>query len=320
MRREQYFKRNTEVAGRSFDYHATGLQLLIGRLIVVAVLVAYQVLTALSVELALVFLLTLLVVFPWLVIRSLRFNARVTSWGNVRFDFHRTYWEAVKVYILLPVGVALTLYTTAPFLSRARARFTVGGHRIGDHRFGFAAPIGPFYKAFGLAILAGIGAFFVLSSALGASIAAAFQGMVDPTAAASDPAAQAALVTGILLLYAMLFALIFVSVILYQALLRNPVFAGMSLDDGRGGTHRFVSNIHPGRFIWIVFSNALTTALSLGLALPWAQIRLARYLAAHTFAVPDGPVDDIAGRIQSEASAVGDAYTDFEGLDLGLPF
>ena len=75
VRRNKYFYQNTHIAGRNLDYHATGLQILIGRIIVVVGLVAYSVLSAIPLV-GLVLILGLVIIFPWLLVRSLRFNAR----------------------------------------------------------------------------------------------------------------------------------------------------------------------------------------------------------------------------------------------------
>jgi len=53
--------------------------------------------------------------------------------------------------------------------------------------------------------------------------------------------------------------------------------------------------------------------------LPWAQIRMTRYLAANTAVLPGGSIDDFVGSEQDQVSAVGDAYIDMEGIDIGLP-
>ena len=86
VRTKKYFYQNTYVSGRSFDYHATGLQILIGRIIVIVGLVAYSILAAIPVV-GLFLLLGLLFLIPYLLVRSLRFNARMSSWSNVRFNF-----------------------------------------------------------------------------------------------------------------------------------------------------------------------------------------------------------------------------------------
>ena len=63
----------------------------------------------------------------------------------------------------------------------------------------------------------------------------------------------------------------------------------------------------------------MVTVATLGLMVPWAQVRMARYLAENTVLLPGGPLDDFVGEMQAEVNALGDAYTDIEGIDVGLP-
>ncbi|MBM2575275.1 DUF898 domain-containing protein [Jannaschia sp. Os4] len=307
VRREQYFKRNTSIEGRAFDYHATGMQILIGRIIVVVGLVAFSILSMIPLV-GLVAILALVFLFPWLAVRSLAFNARNTSWSNVRFDFRGTYGDALVTYILAPIGVALTLYTTAPLLTRRVHGFFVRGHSLGNRSFDFGQGAGGYYAAFGLALLWVIGAGVVLALTVGGSVAAMFATLdagVEP-----DPATALA---PVLALYAALFLGFFPAALLYQAMVRNLMYAGTELEGG----HRFSSTVRPVRLLVIAVTNALAVAASLGLMLPWAQVRITRYLAENSFVHPEGDLDLIAGRIEADAGAIGDAYSDIEGIDLG---
>ncbi|MEL7152832.1 MAG: DUF898 family protein, partial [Pseudomonadota bacterium] len=84
VRTQKYFYNHTYVQDRNFDYHATGGQILIGRLIVIGAIVVFQLITMIAPILALVLLVGLLFLFPWLIVRSLMFNARMSSFSNVR--------------------------------------------------------------------------------------------------------------------------------------------------------------------------------------------------------------------------------------------
>ena len=63
------------------------MQIFIGRAIVFGYIVAYNVLLTFSPIIGGILALLMLVLLPWIVMRSLRFNARVTSYRNIRFDF-----------------------------------------------------------------------------------------------------------------------------------------------------------------------------------------------------------------------------------------
>ena len=306
VRTKKYFYQNTYVAGRNFDYHATGLQILIGRIIMIVAFIAFSIVSAIPLV-GLVALLALLFIVPFLLIRSFRFNAQMSSWSNVRFRFEGGYVQAFLAFIVYPILTALTLYLTFPFLDRAVKRFTLNGHSLGGHSFSFDAPIAPFYKAFFAAAAWVVGMLMIIGSVVFSMI-----GSIDPAAMAEDPTASVVLIGGI---YAMIFIAFFPALTVYRAFVRNVTLNHLALEGG----HEFVSNVQPMTVVWIAISNALITVLSLGLLLPWAQVRLYRYLAEHTTLVPNGPLDQFVGQIETRAGAMGDAYTDLEGIDLGLP-
>jgi uncharacterized membrane protein YjgN (DUF898 family) len=304
VRRNRYFFGNTTIDGRGFDYHAAGLQILIGRLIVAAGFVVLSVLSTIPL-LGLLAMLTLVALVPWLIIRGLRFQARNTSWSNVRFDFRGSYGDAFVTYILLPIGVALTLYTTLPFLTRRINRFVVGGHGLGRARFEMRAGIGPFYEALLMAIGWVVASGAVIAVLGGGSVLAAFG------TAGGDPDTATAI--AILVVYAVIFLCLAPAATVYFALVRNAVYANASL----AGGHRFDSTVRPLPLVAIAVTNAVAVVCTLGLALPWTQIRLARYMASNTFVMPNGSLDHFAGTIERDRSAIGDAYGDLEGLDFG---
>ncbi|MBO9476133.1 DUF898 domain-containing protein [Shimia sp. R11_0] len=295
VRTKKYFYQNTYVAGRNFDYHATGKTILIGRLIVVAAFVVYSIVSTVLPPLGALMALGIFVMFPYLIYRSARFNARNSSWSNVRFNFVGEVGGAYRVYMGLPILVALTLYTTFPFLSRATQRYGIGGHTLGNTRFEFDSAIGPFYKAFLVA------AVFVVGGFVGFFAVAA-----GGSTATVNPAMFA-------LGYLILLPAIVIGSVLYQAMIRNHVYANTKL-----GNHAFSSTVTVGGMLALIITNLLITMFSLGLLLPWAQVRLHRYMANNTQALPNGSIDDFHGQLIEDQGAIGDAYSDIEGVDLGI--
>lgn len=304
VRSKKYFYQNTYVAGRNFDYHATGLQILIGRIIFVVGLVLFSLLSAIPLVGVLLFI-GLLFLLPLLLVRSLRFNAAVTSWSNVRFGFDGKPGGAFMAYFLYPFLTAFTLYLAWPFADRARRRYVTNNHRLGQAAFTFDSGIGPFYAA----LLAAIGWVLLVTMVVmvfaGAAITAVF---ANPEAIESDP-------TVIVAFYAWIFLAFFPAATIYAAFIRNALFNGTTLD----GAHQMRSDVKPVQLVWIAISNAVVVLCTLGLMLPWAQIRLARYNAAHTQLIPGGSLDDFVGKIEQKGGALGDAYTDIEAVDVGLP-
>ncbi|MDP8033685.1 YjgN family protein [Pasteurella atlantica] len=107
VRTTRYFYGNTEYQGRTLDYHATGRQLLVGYIIGLVLVISYGVLSQLTPALSLILPLLLFVVAPWLIWRSLMFNARMTSFSNVRFSFEGGLGRAYLIYLWLPILIFL---------------------------------------------------------------------------------------------------------------------------------------------------------------------------------------------------------------------
>ena len=309
VRSKKYFYNHTYVEGRNFDYHATGKQILIGRLIVIGAVIVFQVITAVLPVLGLLLLLALVVVFPWLIVRAMIFNARMSSYSNVRFGFVGTVGQAFLTFIVYPILTALTLYTTFPILDRAMKRFSINNHKLGQAQFKLEVGLGAFYKAFLVAI-----AWVVVVGLIGVVVTGfSFTEFGYAMDNADRAPGQAMKVIG--LFYLLFFAAFLPAAFIYQALTRNVVYNNTSLEGG----HRFASNVTAPKLLWLAVSNMVVVVLTLFLMLPWAQVRMARYLAAHTGFIPGGSMDDFVTQQQAAGGAFGDAYTDLEGIDVGLP-
>ncbi|MCL6283475.1 YjgN family protein [Ruegeria sp. 2012CJ41-6] len=306
VRTKKYFHQNTYVAGRNFDYHANGFQILIGRLIIIAGIVVYTLLST-NALVVLVMVLGLIALIPYLLVRSLRFNARMSSWSNIRFTFHGSFGSAVKVYYLYPFLAALSLYTAWPFATRATQRFLANGHGLGTTRFSFDSAIGPFYKALLAALVWGAGSMMILFAF--ASTSLDIPRALQALEAGSE---EAAALVDIGLLYLIVLVAFAPAAIIYHALVRNTVYNNLTLDE----RHTFHSSVSPLKLLWISVSNFFVVVLTLGLMMPWAHVRRARYLADHTTLYPGGSLDDFVDEETASGNAVGDAYGDLEGFGI----
>src|SRR5690242_11951830 len=82
VRTRRYFYGNTYVAGHSFDYHASPVRILIGRIIALVLFGGYQLGAKISPFVAVAMAVFFIVAIPWLIVSSRRFNARNTSYRN----------------------------------------------------------------------------------------------------------------------------------------------------------------------------------------------------------------------------------------------
>jgi uncharacterized membrane protein YjgN (DUF898 family) len=102
--------------------------------------------------------------------------------------------------------------------------------------------------------------------------------------------------------------------LIYSAGVRNIVLNETIV----AGRHAMDSRIDRWRYAWIAISNTLATIFTLGLARPWAAIRMARYLAGVTGLYATSSLDEFVGTAKQEGGAVGSEFMDVEGFDLGF--
>ncbi|MDE0058111.1 MAG: YjgN family protein [Defluviicoccus sp.] len=306
VRNKQYFLGNTSIGGRPFGYHATGRQILVGRAIAGAGFAVMSIMPSIDPAFAGGSAGVALVCIPALICQALVFNASVTSWSNIRFRFEGSMWRAVRVFGIYPFLAAFTLFLAFPFVARATKRYIIGGHSLGRHRLSFDGGIGPFYGAL---LLSAAWAAAVLAISFSLYLAAWYAfglARVDRIESAAQDVG-AVIFGGVILIAVLPLKTI------YGAFVRNAVYAGTTLEGG----HRFASTISATRLVWMAIGNAVAIVVSCGMLLPWARIRVARYLCANTWVRPAGSLDQFVGAAESRRSALGDAYADIGGADVG---
>ena len=274
------------------------LTILKGRLIAVAIIVIFNLIVEFFPILGIGVLLAYAFALPGVINMGLRFNARMTSYRNVRFNFAGNYWEAFIAFILLPLAALITLGLLVPVMSQVTATYIAKGYRYGTAPFA-AKPLvrayyGVFLKAFLFAVI----------------VALVVAGAVATSLLATDGAAAGAVVV----IPVMLYLTIIPAAIFYSAGTRNVIYNALVLD----GRHRFESTLKPLRYVWIIVSNFFLTIATLGLMRAWAAIRSTRYVAAHTSVLMSGTPDDFIGAVESDAGVAAAEYMDLEGFDLGF--
>ncbi|MDZ5699855.1 YjgN family protein [Chelativorans sp. M5D2P16] len=305
VRRQRYFYGNTKLAGRSFDYHARPMQILIGRIVVLAALLVYNAVATFFPIASLVLLALLIAVTPWLIKRGLRFNARVTSYRNVRLDFHGGYWGALLSFVIGPALAAVTLGFLAPLASRWAWRYTLGNVSYGGRKMDCDPRLKALYGQWWLPavmVLLGTALLGLLAVAVFFPFGGAFPGA---------DLGLAFLPVAVFIALALIYG---VAGLFYRAGVRNVAFNAAMLD----GRHQFVSTLGRRRYAWISTTNFLATICTIGLARPWAAVRMARYTATATAVLVSGVLDDYLNQVEETGPAVGAEYMDVEGIDFGF--
>ncbi len=299
IRKRRYLRGNTELLGHRFDYTADPRRLLVGNIIVVVMFLAYALFGSVYPAIRLLALGLAVVFLPWVIVRSLAFNAHNTVWRGLRFRFHPSLSAAVVVYLLQPLLIVVTLGFYYPAWARAAAEFRISRHRLGTAFFYFEAKNGPFYRAY---LAAGA---IILAAGM---IMAIVSGIIISTHGGHVPSTTQLI--PILLFYG---AVVYVAKHLVFAMLFNPTWNATRLNN-----HRFRAHLRIGRWIGLQVTNLGAIVVSCGLLYPWAVMRSARYALESLSLQPDGPLDDIARVGSSAGSAVSDTAAEFAGLDFGL--
>ncbi len=303
VRRKKYFYNNTLIDGVGFDYHATPISILKGRIIAFTLFVIYmfggKVSPLIPPALAIVFMLFL----PWIVVRAMTFNARNTSHRGLRFNFTGSVRSAVRVFIGLPLLIALTLGLIFPYIAHQRNQYLLSNHRFGISNFDFNVSVKTFYKIYLLALLI----LLSIGAVIGIAVAASMGGHFDETALK-----RAAPVMGIAFFIAYVFILLIPSAFI-QARIGNAIWNTTRLDH-----LHFHSDMRARDLIALYVTNLLAIVVSFGLMTPWAHIRMARYRAEHLAVLGEADFDRFVGDKKAEAKATGEEIADMFDVDLAF--
>ena len=299
VRKRRYLRGNTELMGHRFDYRADPRRILIGNLVVATLFVAYSVFGQVYPVVAVVTLLVGLVMLPWIVVRSLAFNAHNTTYRGMRFYYHQSLSLAFLTYLAQPLVIVVTLGLYYPAWVRNRTEFVIANHQLGDSFFRFNSKSGPFYSAYffsGLILLA--------AGALGGML----MGLVMMRSGNKVPG-PAELVP-----FLALYGLGFYTARHYAySRVFNQTWNHTRLDD-----HRFIASMKPNRWLGMQMVNLGAMIISCGLLYPWAAIRSTRYALACLQFQPTRPIEKTSRLGRSEGSALGETASEFVGLDFGL--
>lgn len=321
VRKKRYFYGNTWLGGSNFDYHGDPIAILKGRLLAFAAFVAYTFAANFSPRAAALVLLALMPVIPWLVLRSFAFNARNSSHRNLRFHFDGSYrasFLAVAPFFILPASALmapepdpansspafaqmlpflvgpLAVMLFYPYIAGTLRRMHANGTRYGTAAFACSARIRAFYRLYFLAALIG----FLLALALSLAMIPLLAGVP-----ALIPVANA-------LIYV---AVVAVALGYTQSRLANLVFNATVI----GGEARMRSVLRARRLARIYAVNLLAILLTLGLAIPWAAIRTARY-RAESLGVVSPDLESFFASVSSEVPATGEELADIFDMDISL--
>ena len=304
VRTNRYFYANTSVADAPFEYLARPGPILRGRLIAFVLFVGYVISGHFSVNLQLGLLVLIGFLTPWLIVRGLKFHARYSAWRSLNFQFVGGYAAAYGRYLFLNVLIPFSLGIAFPYVRAQQKRFVVESHRFGGQPFKFSATSGSFYPPYLIAFFMIIG-WYVLSVAV--ALAVFSSGIAGHVAHAATSHSAILFIT--LFLYAGMF-MVFVYV---NSRINNLIYNHLSV---AGNTLR--SELKAGELIWIYLVNSAAILCTLGMAIPWAMIRMSQYRAARLTLISAGTLDSFRAVQSADESAVGAEVDAFFDIDIGF--
>lgn len=306
VRTQRWFYGHTLLDNQAFSYLASPIQILKGRLIALAALVAYYAASFFSPLLAGVLMIAFLIATPWIVIASLRFNARQSAYRGLRFDFTGSMGEATRIYIGLSLLIIPTLGLILPYLAYRQIKFIADHTVYGQTATHYQGSSKPFWGVYLFAMvlmllpmaIAGFGFYQIIQMQAA--------GLSKETAAA---AAGTTIFAGMLLFYLMLP----VASAMIMARTANLFYNATTL-----GPVEFQSSQRARDLIWIFLSNLVLIAITLGIFIPWAKVRLARYRASRLSVFGPQNLGEFAAGQHQTQSATGAEVADLFDLNIGL--
>lgn len=302
VRTLQYFYGHTQIDGHAFRYLATPMQILKGRLMAVGLFLVISLLTNLFPLIAIIAAIAFLFIMPWLLIMGVRFNLRMTSYRNVRFGFQGGYGDAMINFMLLPFLSIFTLYLALPWVLKRLDQYVFGNITYGGKTFVVNTSTSSYYRAALMALLVCVG---LVGLVIVIAVALQFN------AQGSDLKAAPWLFAPLMLAY---LALLTLTGAVYQAMIRNHLFNNTTLPE----LATFNSDIPVLKLFQVSLTNLLLIAVSLGLAYPFAKIRISRLLAEHTEVTVYPALDLLRDQLAAESSAFAEDAAGLYDADFSL--
>ncbi|ALU44658.1 YjgN family protein [Pseudoalteromonas rubra] len=303
VRTKQYFYGHTVLDGHRFDYLATPIQILKGRLLAVGLFVIYSVVSGYLPLVGALLALALALLVPWMINQGLKFSMRMTRYRNIRFAFKGNYGEAMVNFVVLPFFSIFTLYLLLPWVLKRIDAYIHSNIRYGDKPVRVQLEGKAYYKAALLVVLLGILVMMILGVVL--SLVAGVS--MNPGDIGSSQ------VVLVLIVPAYLFVISALQGI-YQAQIRNHILNNAQIED----VAEFKSNLVPQRYALILATNAAAIVLTAGLAFPWAKVRKVKALAAATQVVLLPGADLVLDDAQQADSSFAEEAANVFDVDISL--
>ena len=333
VRNKRYFYGNTQLQGASFEYHASPIQILKGRLIAFVVLLAFTLINNIYPLLTPVTLVLALLALPFVLWSSYRFNTRMSSYRNVHFGFALPLSSAYK-YAAIPVLIVmcfvlflsvlpeyelqqnallisavatiafLLFYFSIPYIMAFSQRLIISNFKYGTSQFtsGIKAP--QYYLIFLIWALWASALMVILAAVITLTGSQIFYSLAN----GPDVFYVA---TGLLF-----FIVIFISALQQSYFISR--FRNYRFNTTMVKEVQLKSNVKIMPLAFLLFKNSVLVLLTLGLYYPWAKIAMSKLLAESTYLESAESLDQFVASESGKASSLGDELSEAFDTDLDL--
>ncbi|MCL6361037.1 DUF898 domain-containing protein [Pectobacterium polaris] len=344
VRRRRYFYGNTEINGDRFDYHADPIQILKGRLLVIAGLILFYVVLAMSPALGTILALAFAALIPIIVIRNWRYDAIMSSYRGIRFNYHcqtgRAYWVLLlcpillllAFYAVLAVAMIIGMQSDSPIIitlivlalvvpgfaavngimKMMQLDFYVNNLFFGKTAFKAELTKAAFIKFALISLLIFVPFLIAALSFMGSFFFTLYQIIMM----GADSETIAMMLLSNAFNFIMMFVVALLGVLVSSSYLvvaqRNYLFNQTSLNGGV----KLHSSMQTLSYMGLLITNSLITIFSLGWAAPVAEIRHARYIANATAVEGDLELLHVQAHQDTANSALAEEAV--QALDLGV--
>ena len=357
VRNQRYFYANTTLEGRNFEYHATGKQLLLGYIIAMVFLIVVSIVQNVSPIGALGAFLSLSVIIPWVVWRSLAFSMRMSSFSNVRFSFVGDLKGAYVNFMLLPgllllciyggpslvllwlitlptsigmeeglliltfalVLIVLILYLFA-FLKNKNTCYMVNGYRFGQGQFSTLLETQEFAKI--LLKTLGLAVLILMSLAIFTVFLMVLAGggssLLNIFSQDAGDILELLLRHNIEGALGLVYITFLMSTFILVAYFQSQVRQYVFANTVLNENVNFSSSLTTISLAWLMMSNFLLVLVTLGLGTPWAKVRRAKLILKNTLVDVEHGIDGFITQQQDKQSALGEQIGDVFDVDIGI--
>jgi uncharacterized membrane protein YjgN (DUF898 family) len=316
VRKKRYFYSHLTLDETPFQYLAQPIPILKGRVIAAILFLLYYLSSHVFTAFFPYVIGAGLILAPWVIVRSVAFNARYSAYRNMTFSFEGNYVKALKVisaWGLIPAIAVGTIFNWGgkywvagilfalfgfhfPWWIRRLKNFIVTKTSYGGQFGQFGATGGDFFVIY---LLAGFITFgFVLITGITAA--------VSSSVIKGRPYIAFVLMMPIYAGYVFAYAYV-------QANITNTVWNRIRL-----GPVRFNCTLKSFDLVKLYLTNAIGIIASVGLLIPWAVIRTFRYRADHTQVINTAELKEFQGSETVTVQAAGAELGEFFDMDLSL--